>query len=277
MKKRAIILIIMTACCAGMFSLFYIDYKSPGSFIRLLYYELFIRDRGYIPEPSSTRGYPEGKTGFYQFDPRTILTSIDQGKADLFITTLTENPYDVDVEYDGIAWTQSDYLHVASALSQKVWNEPLNLNDWSVYSIFFSNYHCSDNFGGFDDFDITYYKTIKAGWEPIYIARHIKLTPWMGVATWAGDGEFSTDLFLGYWKNIELTKFKITAEQAVRIAEENGGKTARLNVGNDCTVYVFVSESPNRIFEKSWLVNYSLETWFSVDVNPFTGYAYIRK
>ncbi len=121
---------------------------------------------------------------------------------------------------------------------------------------------CNDNFGGFDSsFGITYYKTIKTGWQTVYTARHIDLIPWNGVAAWAGDGNFSTPFIFG-WQNIELTKFKTTAEQAVRIAEENGGKAARLN-DDKCQVSA-------SIIENDWFVNYFRET-FSVFIDPFTG------
>ena len=259
MSKRVIKRIIIAVSLMALVAFAYGFFEGQKSFIESAYYYKFISDSKPKPNPNLLRDYPENRWGFYQFDPKTIFASLDRGK-DVF-TPLLVDPNAVNVEYAGIAWTQSDFLRVANALSQQVWNEPLDLDSWSIYDFLFSG-GCSDNFGGFDGFGITYYRTIKTGWETVYTARHIDLTPWKGVAEWGGDGDFSTPSIFG-WTNIELTKFKTTAEQAVRIAEENGGKVARLNKENKCRIYV-------DIWENNWSVDYS-RAQFSVYIDPFTG------
>jgi hypothetical protein len=269
MNKRAIKRIIVAISLIALVVFAYGFFQSQKSSIEYLYHYIFISDSEPIPNPNLLRYYPENKTGYYQFDPRTILASLEQGK-DVFTPSLIKDPNDVDDYYPNIAWTQSDFLGVASALSQQVWNEPLDLDGWGVYHILLSG-GCSDHFDGFDDFGLTYYKTIKTGWETVYIGRRISLIPATGVAEWAGDGNFSAPSVFG-WQKIELTKFKTTAEQAVRIAEENGGKAARLNSKNKCSIYVDIDENVNRNTKGGWLVHYSnMATPFSVFINPFTG------
>jgi hypothetical protein len=250
--KRIIITIALLAFAA------YSCYESQRGAFGAIYYELFIRDQGRSPDPGVRRYYPENRWGDYQFNPKTILASLDQGKADVF----TPLPDDfVDIEYTDIEWAQSDLLRVADALSQKAWNEPLDLNSWVVYSIRFQG-DCNNKFGGFNQFWLTYYKTTKTGWETVYTARHIYFNSRQGIARWDGDGEFTVSFFHS-WRKIEFMKFKTTAEQAVRIAEENGGKAARLNYDNKCVIDVDG-------IEDNWLVYYS-DAQFSLFINPFTG------
>lgn len=223
-------------------------------------------DFNYEPGPTYIGHYPESRTGYYQFDPQTILTSLNRGKANLF-TPLLVDPNTLDFYYPNIAWTQSDFLRVASALSQRIWNEPLDLDSWNVYIILAAG-ECSNHFSGFDDFGITYYKTINTGWDMTYTARHIDLMPYQGVAEWEGNGDFSTPFIFG-WINIELTRFKITAEQAVQIADKNGGKATRLNRGSNCKVYVG-TDLAHRDTEGDWIIDYG-GIAPSYAINPFTG------
>src|SRR5258706_16282245 len=96
---------------------------------------------------------------------------------------------------------------------------------------------------------------MKTGWERVYSAGHIELFPGNGVGGWAGDSDFSTP-FIFSWRDIELMKFKTTADEAVQIAEENGGKTAQVNSENKCYMYVYIGGNLNRNYEDAWFFNY---------------------
>ncbi len=261
MNKQVIkrIIIIMAVCLIVLAAFTYVFFESQKIDIKSAYH-YWMSDTKRQPNPNFLSDYPENRAGYYQFDPQTILASLDRGK-DVFIPSSIKNPNDVDSEYPNIVWAQSDFLRVANTLSQQVWHEPLDLDGWGTYLISFEG-GCNNHFSGFDSvFTITYYKTIKTGWDTVYTARHIDLMPVTGVAAWAGDGDFSTPSIFG-WQKIELTKFKTTAEQAVRIADENGGKAARLN-NDKCQVSA-------SIIDGDWFVDYSRDT-FNVFINPFTG------
>ena len=258
MSKQMIKRVIIVVSLIALLALAYGYYESHKSSIDVMFYEVFLRVSKPEPSPNSLSGYPDDRWGYYQFDSQTILASLDQGKTDAFILSAMD-PNDVDIEYDNIAWTQADFLRVASALSQKIWNEPLDLDGWDIYSFYFIG-DCSDNFGGFNDFKLVYYETIKIGWETVYTARYLTLTPWRGTAVWAGNGEFS-ELFIFPWGNIELTKFKTTAEQAVQIANKNGGKVNR----DRCRIFADVREG-------DWRIEYETDTALEdIFINPFSG------
>ena len=53
--------------------------------------------------------------------------------------------------------------------------------------------------------------------------------------SWAGGANFAHPL-IG-WKNIRLSQLQITAEDALTIAEENGGKETRQLVDNECRIH----------------------------------------
>lgn len=270
MSRRAIIYIGITTVWIFVASVVafsvYHYYRTERSSLRSLYYTIFVSEK-YV-EPSPNEDYPENKTGKYQFDPQTIFSSLDQGKLDVF-TPILDDSVTFDVKYTGIAWTQDDFLRIANVLSQQVWAEPLELNNWLIFHVRF-NGDCNAQFSGFNEFKLTYYKTIKTGWEIRYVARTITLKPIVGLALWGGDGEFSAPTLLG-WDSIALTKFKITADEAVRIADENGGREARQS-SDKCTVYVLPVETFYSNHGDDWYVEYARsKPPFRLFINPFTG------
>ena len=262
MSKQVTKRILIAVCLIILVSFFaYRYYRSEKSSIVSLYNDLFLGEKFVKPNPNFLKYYPENRQGTYQFDPYTILASLEQGQE---VFTAVE-PDAAELEYD-IGWTQSDFLRVTNALSQKVWHEPLDLNGWSIYNISFVGY-CQDNLPQLDLFDITYYKTIKTGWEMVYAARRMIVFPRMGTVEWARDGTFSTPFIFG-WENIEFAKFKTTVDEAVQIAEEYGAKAVRVNGDGKCSVHVFTRQDPNRNYEDTWDVDIA---GFSVFINPFTG------
>ncbi len=200
--------------------------------------------------------------GYYRINPETILGDLDQGKTDVF-TPFFGDPDNIKDFYTTV-WTQSDYLEIANALSQKVWNEPLDLKDWGVYEVYFQE-GCTDNPRGFDTLIISYYKTVKVGLEIEYSTRFIQMQAWQGLVGWGGNETFTDPLLFG-WHWIDLTKFKIPAETALQIAEKNGGREARANDANKCMIDVTMFEEDNGV----WEVDY-FGTDFTLIINPYTG------
>lgn len=227
-------------------------------------------DQAGNPNPSIASGYENG--GFYKIDPETILGSLDQGKANVF-TPFSGDPNNTGVSDLPINWTQSNFLKVANALSQVVWHEPLDLKNWNIYDVSFQKV-CEKDPSGFDEFEITYYKAVKTGWNMEYTARYIWMRPWEGVVQWGGDETFITS-FWKAWHGLGLITFKISPETALQIAEQNGGKKARSKSENQCNISIFMPAENKDM----WFVNYhqiSPLPDFSIVVDPNSGSYTVR-
>ena len=224
----------------------------------------------FYPEPERVpyqlRYYSDEKKGFMQFEPETILNAIEQGEPGLFSSM--EGWY-TEAEHPTIKWSQAQFIRVANALSQQVWDESLDFDHWDVYSFRFLGGYCDDNIDGFFGFDLIYYQTLKSGMETIYTARTISITPYEGKAIWA-EGEFSVDFFQR-WRSINLVNFQIAAEQAHQIAEKNGGRDARMNQ-EDCNVFV---DAENYWLGDAWRVRYVAQI-FDAYIDPFNGKVRLR-
>ncbi|MBN2117500.1 MAG: hypothetical protein JW730_13065 [Anaerolineales bacterium] len=209
--------------------------------------------------PSSYSDWTE-----YQIDPETILTSLDQKDTNVFTPMLVTPSSDAQFPpRNTFLWTQSDYLKIANALSQHEWNEPLDLKNWSVYYLAFGG-ECQGNTSGYNHMEITYYKTIKGIVGKTYQARHIEIYPFASEVGIGDSSSFDRRYFVGN-NPIDLTKFKISADDALRIAEENGEKDVRLKYQDGCSISI---RMPIHNYDDSWEVDYFD---LKMAVNPYTG------
>jgi len=72
-------------------------------------------------------------------------------------------------------------------------------------------------------------------------------------------------------------KFKVNAEDAVQIAEENGGREFRKAVSNSCSIVVALNPNP---VDNGWLVAYFSNNGavnYIININPYTGSYKISK
>lgn len=228
---------------------------------------LFWYDTGYS-NPLYFTSYPQ--SGYYEIHPETILADLDQGKTDVFILASDDIFNREEPNYDLIKWTQSDYLKIADALSQEVWHEPLNLEEWGVLYIW-AYQDCMDDPHGFYSFDIVYFKeSAIRSWGRQYRTRLIEIVTWQGLIRW-GDGNFS-DAILPGWDKADFEKFKITADDAVAIAEKNGGSEFRKGEKNRCRIATWLLNYPTvtGYTKNSWRVDYDWAD-FSINIDPFSG------
>jgi len=202
------------------------------------------------------------ETGSVTINPTTILDSLNRGEINVFAPIVATPSDNAILPPGSIQWSQSDYLKVANALSQYVWNA--TFENWLVYYLAFGN-ECQNNLGGFDFAEIIYYKTIGVGWQKMYTARYIQINPLAGIVSWGGETDFPIS---DGWAAIDLTEFTITADDALRIAEENGGKDARLRSGNECTILISI---PNHNDDTNWNVGYYYGINFEIIVDPYSG------
>lgn len=210
--------------------------------------------------------YDDG--GYFEINPETILGELERGDSTA-LTPFFGDPNRDEPYYASVNWTQMDYLKIVNALSTKAWNEPLDLEDWKVSFLDLTS-DCKDKPAGFNEFTVVYYKErgIK-NWERQYTVRLIRMFPWKGLIQWGRDANFSGPLLLG-WDSINPSKFNFTADDALQIAEDNGGADIRLRVDNDCRILLSLNLLSPLPRLKIWLVDYD-KTNFYMNINPYTG------
>jgi len=222
---------------------------------------LFIVEEDYR-RPGRLGSYPH--SGSYTFNPETILESLNRKESNVF-TAYSGSADEIELYYDLITWSQSDYLKIAHALIQKIWGESPDLKNWNIESLYFAQ-DCKDNPKGFNRFDIVYYKELGVtNWERKYVTRFIEIQPWRGLARWGGDAIFSSSL-LSRWDNIDLENFVISADDALQIAGENGGNETDKSADVCSTIRVSMYQHDNKI----WDVNYFAAN-FRIRIDPNSG------
>jgi hypothetical protein len=201
-----------------------------------------------------------GDLRIYSFDPNTILTELDQSDGTIFQPL---SDYQAPVFPSGtFPWRQQDYLKIANALNKFVTQD--SLEGWSVYNLH-SFRDCSDNPVGLDNFLITYFKID----GDQYIARGIEVWSLSKDAAIGGDMHFPRPFPIGWtdWHSLpDLKGLKVTADEALQIAEAQGGKTFRGTVNNECSVFVSLGDR--------WYVTYSPDgsgSSFQVSIDLYSG------
>jgi len=221
----------------------------------------------YSGTPAIFSVYP--KSGYYEIDPETTLDTLSRGETNVFTPASPEILYRDEPTYDSIAWTQSDFMKIANALSLKTWNEPLDLKSWKVIYMSFLG-GCENQTSGFHSFTIAYYKPLGiADFEKQYTTRLIDIISWQGLARWGNDAVFSTPVLLG-WDGVDVSKFQVTADDALQIAENNGGLDVRRNVDNACRLILTVSQLDPLPHRANWLVDYDRADFY-MHINPYNG------
>lgn len=222
----------------------------------------------YQPFASGNKGpldlYDYENTGLFRMDPGKMLVSLDNGNMDVFLP----DPRGLDgrgaepVQYtEPILWRQSDHLQIINALDNSVWKG--TLDDWSLFGMVF-NAECQ-NLNGLTASNFQYFKTGFDKGKIVDIWREIEIDPEYAYVAWGGGAEFAHPLF--GWKSIDMSKIKATAENVIRIAEENGGTEARLRLQDRCTIRL--SLIPEKY--ESWEVDYGYSSGFRILIDPYTG------
>jgi hypothetical protein len=228
----------------------------------------------YIYDPfSSTHGGPFSlsspsytDSGLFRIDSGMILTSLNQGDTDVFLpdTRSMDDRLDGPILYiEPIRWGQSDHLKLVNTLNQYVWKD--SLDNWKLFSIIFLT-DCQDNLSGLQRGDFRYFKTTLYGGKITDTWREFETAPQYLFVAWGGGAKFAHPLFGR--KNIDLRRLMVTAEDALKIAEEHGGRDARLRAQNQCDIYL--SLAPEGL-KKGWWISYNTSDNFEIQIDPYTG------
>jgi hypothetical protein len=205
-----------------------------------------------------------GDKHYFAIDPERILAAVEHGEKDVFTSEIAtpENP----IFNKTIEWHQSDYLKIAGSLNDFAWNE--TLEDWNLYYMHF-NTACHDNPKGFEFAEIAYFGTTSHSLlERSHVGHAFQIVPQYGYVVYSGGAGFPQSPF-DKWESLNLNELQISAEDALRAADENGGQTARLSVQNDCTISARISG--NTAWNIVISANDSGSTIFRIAVDPYTG------
>lgn len=209
-----------------------------------------------------------GEWQYYSINPETLLEALSHGGADVFTMMIATPEGELSESAAIVRWRQEDYFLIAQAIHEQSWEEPLGKYD--IYRMQFS-VNCSDvERGVFSNARFYSFKVVQTEGE-----EETRIEHWIGI--WPAENlVYTTEVM--YQPNvnnklpIELSRYKITAEQALRIAEENGGKEIRLTVGNACQIDA-LAPGPNG---KGWRVLYSnfpsfADLLFEIAIDSETG------
>jgi hypothetical protein len=128
---------------------------------------------------------------------------------------------------------------------------------------------CNNN-SGFHTFTMTYYKPLGImSWERQYTTRLIEIYAWQGLIRWGQGATFSAPLLLE-WDGFSPTQFKITAEDALKIVENNGGIAARLRVNNSCGITLSMNQLDALPHHQKWLATYERVN-LRAEIDPYSG------
>lgn len=203
------------------------------------------------------------ETGHYTINPMKILASLKRGETDVFTPELA-TPV-APVFNTAISWHQSDYFGIANAVYLRVWKE--TSDNWSLLGMVFQM-TCRNNPDGFELGDIHFFKSITINDKKQFTTREVLITPRYGDLSWGGGATFPQPIF--GWKSIDLAKLKITAEDALRIAENNGGQAFRLSKQNGCNISLILEP----VAYDGWNVEYGGNdglSSFNIQVDSDTG------
>lgn len=236
-KETRYITLALVVLCAILWLIYaygepYLEYRQYPGFLFADYFE--------------TNNY-----GCFQIDPATILDSIDKGETEIFSPeprACEDIISDGNILYKGTyLWNQADYLKIANSLNGFVWKD--TLEGWSIYKMFYQA-DCQED-PSLRNADIIYYKTTFDKGRILYATRVMEVEPAYINVEWGG-GAFYPHPLSG-WKGMDVNRLKITAEDALRIAEENGGREARAKFDNQCYIdlLLFSEKYPG------WLVSYN--------------------
>lgn len=231
-----------------------------GSFVS----KLFLYDTSYS-SPFFFSSYDV--TGYYDINPETLFDATGQVKSETIIPSSEEIWNREEPYYDDVSWTEEDYIKIVDIISRDIWKEPFDQNEWKVLSISLQQ-SCDSDLQGFYDFDIVYYRDAGVEfWHRRYETRLVEIYSWQGIIRW-GEGYFSNAVLPG-WGNTNLKNFNLTAEDALQIADTNGGGNARKDVDNNCYISVR-SDRFSPLKNKKWEVGYWM-AGYRMRIDPFSG------
>jgi hypothetical protein len=186
----------------------------------------------------------------YIIAPLSLLDALDSGEG-AFMPVDAEPEFLEPSQQIMVNWTQLEYLRIVSSFNQMNFEK-----------------NCFRMEGGFQKGSFWLFKNIKIRERESRMYRYIDIDT-RNNSIYVREAEFYPRL--AHWSSIELMDIKISADLALRIAEESGGRDKRLSFDNVCGVFVRLSPDSPRY--RGWNVQYiyNNKNLFQIQINPSTG------
>jgi hypothetical protein len=205
--------------------------------------------------------------GYVSFNKDTVLKDISLGQIDIF-PELKTTPQPIGYnDALPVNWRQSDYYRIALAAFQSIWGE--SPDGWSVNEMGFK-LDCKYIERGVQKGRFVFFKVDKDANPSIRFERGIMVKPLSEEILWISR-EFSPSL---YNNSIDLARLKYPVETVLQMAENAGGREARLSVDNNCEIYSDLV--PGSQYE-GWQVGYTTllpypnQRPLFLVIDPYTG------
>jgi len=203
--------------------------------------------------------------GYFTISPDTIIEDLLEGKEGVFIPR-ESSPF---VSYpelgNPVQWSIQEYIFIAQSVNELIWGN--SLTNWELNMVR-GDWHCEYYYSGPQSAEFRLFRIGGNNEKSRYVST-IEIIPRRSLVTWHKEEHFPVIL---NWKNIDMNKIDISMEEAVEIAEKNGGYEARTNVKNECSITAILNpESP---IYHGWIVSYRKdygERFELYHINPKTG------
>jgi hypothetical protein len=203
----------------------------------------------------------------YSIEPASLLEDLEQGKRNVFSPIAEEPLWPPPDQQIPVPWTQEDYLRIANAMFEFIWND--TLTGWQLNDMYF-NLGCTKYDIGFQSGIFTFFKNKEVNGNKFRIERTVNIDP-RDKTIYITENEYHPRLV--EWSSIDLVRNKFSADEILQIADEAGGKTQRLSVENACEISLLLSPGSARY--KGWWIRYfeskNDATLFRADIDPSTG------
>ena len=214
------------------------------------------------------------KEQYFTFDPITSMKAINQGnEKSLFVLRAPFANQDemwLLPEEKTVYWEQDDYFRIAQVLNEDIGN---GLSKGLNVQMFFLENDCMDTGLGFTRGNFTFFKVDQSDKQGTRTVITIDIQPWRKIIR-TYKAVYSP--IVENWGRLDLQKIKVSARQALDIAEKNGGSDARGRVANKCLVSVSMFARDSEY--DGWDVRYTtsdeksgINTIYEVYVDPQNG------
>jgi hypothetical protein len=220
---------------------------------------------------SCNGGQPEQQSTlidqYYSVDPITLLASLKRSDLSGLVPVQDEPEPLPEGQQILVTWSQADYLSIANILREGLIG--YSSYNWQLNSMDF-RLSCTQVTNGFQNGRFTFFSVVKEQDQETRITSFIDIDP-RGKFIHLVEEKYYPKLV--DWKVIDVAGLKISADQALQIAEMNGGKDNREAVGNACYISLVLSPGPAR--NNGWIIRYTrsdeIASFFSIVIDPYTG------